>query len=105
MFTSKDAYEYAQMLGFIEDRGVYNKEEDTYTIDDIEYQFRDYFNGEFQGILVRFPLAGSHSPYCEYRVGEYEKIEDVFIDAFSEETINRLEDRLNKMIIEGTLKF
>ena len=58
--------------------------------DGIQYQVRDYFNGEFASILIRYPDDRSHC-YIELYQQENEDVYDVIYAALSEETSEALE--------------
>lgn len=71
----------------------YTEDEDgvfTSEIDGIQYQIRDYSNGEFSSILVRYPDDASHC-YIELYQQENEDVYDVIYAALSEETSEALE--------------
>lgn len=71
--------------------------------DNLEYQVRDYSNGDFCSILVRFVDDETHS-YLEFYDCSYDNIYDLLDDAMSDETIETLDkmvcDRLRKRGME-----
>ena len=71
----------------------YTENEDgifTSEYDGLQYQVRDYTNGEFASILIRYPDDKSHC-YIEFYQQENEDIYDVIYAALSEETNEALE--------------
>ena len=73
---------------------TYDEETATYIwCDELEYQIRDYPNGDFCSILVCFIDDETHS-YLEFYYCDYENIYDLLEDVFADETM----DRLNKMV-------
>lgn len=89
IFTKKEVCTIMRAMlsnHYIEDEdGVFTSE-----IDGIQYQIRDYSNGEFSSILVRYPDDESHC-YIELYQQENEDVYDVIYAALSEETSEALE--------------
>lgn len=82
---------YAWQRGF-----EWNEDGDCLILDnDLEYQIREYSNGDFCSILVRFLEDPTHS-YFEFYPSEAHGIYDVIDLAFSSDTTDSLEEVVRK---------